>query len=201
MGTKTPHRRAGTIPDWVHFADFIAFSTPEDSLENLNRLKIKKTIYHGEVIANEGQLIVDFPEKKHKPLPNSVILAKKYEPQDFTIDIGSEYAGKNVFVRVMGLQDGIETKELVEIMYTEDGTLHPIPERDISKLVVVGRHEASKGNVGKGFVKGIILQINEYLMSPEIKGSTRTVSKPAGIVRMDSQYADSPGGHASNIND
>jgi len=141
-------------------ANLVVISAPGDSPENLDRFKVEKTIYNGQIVFNEDKLLVEFPKRKYDfEILNSVKLAKKYEPKDFTIDLGPKYAGKEVPVRVIEIQSGtIETKERIEKMYTEDGTLNSIPERDILKAFVIGRHDGlrvSKGNVGYGFVKGI----------------------------------------------
>jgi adenine deaminase len=158
-----------------YFANLVVISAPGNSPENLDKFKICKTFYSGRIVFNEGELcdqLKNYPEEKYDlKILNSVSLAKKYEPKDFTINLGPKYASKEVQVRVIQVKDGtIETKELLERMYADKyGVLDPDPEKDISEAFVVGRHAASKGNVGRGFIKGIgIKKKTPYAISSSI---------------------------------
>jgi len=151
-------KRGAIEEDYV--ADLVVISTPDNTSKTLKRFKVDKTVYNGHLVVNNGELVTDLPEKKYgSDILNSVNLAKKYEPKDFTINIGLEYAKKKAQVRIIGLQnDKLETKELIEEMYTENGILHPNLEKNILKAFVIGRHDGlvtSKGNVGYGFIKNM----------------------------------------------
>lgn len=139
-------------------ADLVVISTPGQSEKNLYKFTVEKTILDGKLVFSREEGLKPFPERKYEPdVLNSVKLAKRYEPEDLTINLEPKYANKEVQVRVIEVKDGtIETKELIEKMYTDkDGILYSDPERDILPTFVIGRHAASKGNVGCGFVKGI----------------------------------------------
>jgi len=140
-----------------YIADLVVISTRNQTEKTFDRFEVDKTIWNGKLVFSRDEGLVYSPKKKFEPVSNSVNLAKKYEPKDFTINLGPKYASKEVPVRVIGVEDEtIETKELIEKMYTDkDGILHSDPEIDILPAFVVGRHSASRGNVGRGFVKGI----------------------------------------------
>jgi adenine deaminase len=153
-------------------ANLVVISTPDQSEKNLYKFKVEKTILDGKIVFNREKGLIYFPEKKFRPdVSNSVKLAKKYEPKDFTINLGQKYVERGVQVRVIEVEDGtIETKELIEKMYTDKyGILHSDPERDILPAFAIGRHATSRRNVGCGFVKGIgIKKKTPYAISSSV---------------------------------
>ena len=74
------------------------------------------------------------------------------EPEQFAIKAPPDVA--ECSVHVIEVRDGrIDTERSVERMKIVRGLLHADPKRDLCKLAVIERHQAS-GNVGLGFVRG-----------------------------------------------
>jgi len=119
--------------------------------DNFQDLKIKKVFRGGQLVAQDGKLMPGLFTPREVPLRSSINVAPTYL-EHFQI----KAEGKRV--RVIGLTpQQVETQALVEEVKIEDGQAVADVERDILKLAVIERHQAS-GNIGLGFVKGFGLQ-------------------------------------------
>lgn len=129
-----------------YFADLVV-------IDNLKDVNISMVFKNGELVAKNGQLLYDSPMQSDIKIRGSVNIRWLAE-SDFHIraDNGKYKA------HVIGLiPDKIVTNHLIEEIEVTDGLVQPDIERDILKLVVIERHNAS-GNIGKGLVKGFGLK-------------------------------------------
>jgi adenine deaminase len=127
-------------------ADLVAF----DSLEDFRARMVFKD---GVLIAQDGQLLVDYPGTT-PPARDSVNI-KWLTAEDFLIPAPASPSGK---IRVIeARQDSIITGERIVSPKVEGGYCVSDLERDIVKVFVIERHTGS-GNIGKGFISGLGLK-------------------------------------------
>lgn len=127
-----------------HRADLVVF-------DNFQDLKVKKVFRDGQLVAQDGELMPGVFAPREVPLRSSINMARIYAG-DFQIKAEGQRA------KVIGLTpQQVETRRLVEEVKVEDGLAVADVERDILKVAVIERHQAS-GNIGLGFVKGFSLK-------------------------------------------
>jgi adenine deaminase len=120
-------------------------------LDDLRAVSVKTTIHEGEVVAQDGALVVDL-EAEEPPsfLTGSVHLAPLTE-SDFRLD------PKKATEAVVAIPGQIVTgKERVEPRIENDSAIAD-PEQDLLKLACVERHHAT-GRVGVGYIMGFGLR-------------------------------------------
>jgi adenine deaminase len=128
-----------------YFADLVAF-------ESLEQIKVRKVFKNGEHVADNGKPCWDPPERPRMALRSSVNI-KWLEGEEFKIE-----AKNKAKIRVIELlEDQLLTKAIEMEPKVEDGLVVSDPERDLLKLCVIERHQAS-GKMGYGFVKGFGLR-------------------------------------------
>ena len=104
----------------------------------------------GELIAEDGRLLVTITPPHVKPLPRSVNVRR--DPVDFRIPAQGQR------VRVIGsLENQLVTEHRIMDARIVNGYAVADVERDMLKMAVIERHKAS-GNMGKGFISGIGLK-------------------------------------------
>jgi len=121
-------------------------------LKSLENISIETVIANGLAVARDGKLIVDIPDYHYpESVRKTVRLHKKLDENDFKIKID----GKDRFrVRVIEVLEGKTlTRETIVEMENKKGFLEAESAKDLSKVAVVERHNAS-GRIGLGFVKG-----------------------------------------------
>lgn len=122
-------------------------------LENLTKVKVKMVFINGELVAKDGETVVELNGFKYPEWAiKSVRVAKKFVPEDFSIKAPM----KNGLVRVRiieAIAGSVLTKAIIEKLPVKNGCIYPDPGKSIYKLAVIDRHKAS-GNIGLGFVKG-----------------------------------------------
>ena len=125
-------------------ADLVVF-------DNFHDLNIKKVFRGGQLVAQDGKLMPGVFMPREVPLRSSINVARIYL-EDFQIKAEGKRA------KVIGLTpQQVVTQRLVEEVKIEDGLAVADVGRDILKLAVIERHQAS-GNIGLGFVKGFGLK-------------------------------------------
>ncbi|HHY45751.1 MAG TPA: adenine deaminase [Firmicutes bacterium] len=134
-------------------------------LRDLAGVDVAKVIVDGELVAEDGRLLVELPRPEYPDFArHSVHLKKQLEPEDFVIraepgpvrpggEGGAE--GATVRVRAMGIIEGkVGTQNVVvSLSVGRDGTIPASVDLDVAKAAVVERHHAT-GSMGLGFVKG-----------------------------------------------
>lgn len=127
-----------------YYADLVAF-------ESLSDIKVRKVFKNGKLVAEDGEATWQLPERPRMALRGSVNI-QWLEGDEFRIP------ARGRRVRVIELMpDQLLTRGLVEEALIEDGLCLADTERDILKLFVIERHQAS-GKMGKGFVRGFGLR-------------------------------------------
>ncbi|MCR5266690.1 MAG: adenine deaminase [Cyanobacteria bacterium RUI128] len=119
--------------------------------DNLKDFKPKLVIKSGEIVAKDGQLVIDVDNKEVPKLRGSVNV-KWIEDDDFKIPAKSDTA------KVIEIVPGtLLTKEIISKLKIVNGFAESDTENDILKIMVFERHRAT-GNIGKGFIKGFGLK-------------------------------------------
>ncbi len=127
-----------------YWADFLV-------LDDLEKFVVRQVYKKGKLVAKEGRYLGEKPA--HTPQPRSTMNLRYQAPDDFKVM--AEGARKIRVIEIVPNQ--IITREALEKPKVNDGEVVSDPARDILKLVVLERHQAT-GNVGVGFVRGFGLQ-------------------------------------------
>ncbi|GAB4559509.1 MAG: adenine deaminase [Anaerolineae bacterium] len=124
-------------------ADLVVF-------DSFHELKIDSVYRGGQRVAVRGQM-VPWPAHPHPPSTRSSMNVAIDR-----LDLAIEARGRRV--RVIGIIPGqLTTQHLIERAPVQDGLAVSDPQRDLLKIAVIERHQAS-GNIGKGFVRGFGLK-------------------------------------------
>ncbi len=127
-----------------YWADFLV-------LDDLQKFVVREVYKKGKLVAEKGRYLGEKPE--HTPQPRSTMNLRYHAPNDFKVQ--AEGARKIKVIEIVPNQ--IITRQALEMPTLRDGEIVSDIERDILKLIVVERHQAT-GNVGVGFVRGFGLQ-------------------------------------------
>ncbi|MBU1155026.1 MAG: adenine deaminase, partial [Proteobacteria bacterium] len=132
-------RRGAVAPGWR--ADLVV-------LEDLKGFQVRQVYHAGELVAQEGRCLhpctTAFPDVARNTMHLAPLVAESFQKK-----AGGPKA------RVIGLVEGqIITKSLVEDTPQQDGFLAADSSRNLARLAVVERHQAS-GRIGFGLVKGL----------------------------------------------
>lgn len=134
--------RGAVAPNFV--ADLVV-------LDDLNMFKVESVYKEGELVAQDGRLLVDAPTFTFTGVTDTVHIGN-IDEDDLRLP------GKPGLIEVIGIEPGqITTKHLQEEASIKDGEIVADPVRDLLKLIVIERHHAS-GKVGLGIVKGFGLR-------------------------------------------
>jgi adenine deaminase len=120
-------------------------------VDSLKRFTVRTVFKSGKIVAEDGEMVVSRPRIPDVILRSSINI-KWLAPEDF--DIRAE--GKRVRV-INIIPDQITTRSTVERAKIENGMLVADAERDLLKIAVVERHQASD-NIGLGVVRGFGLR-------------------------------------------
>ena len=127
-----------------YFADLVAF-------ESLDKLDVKKVFKNGTLVAEDGEARWDPPARPRMMLRGSVNI-KWLEGNEFEVPA----RGKKIHVIELQ-QEQLITRKAVDNARVENGMVVADPSRDLNKLAVIERHQAS-GKMGFGFVRGFGLR-------------------------------------------
>lgn len=120
-------------------------------LDDLEQCHATRVYCAGRLVAVEGQAL-ELEEQVRRPkMLRGSINVHWMEPEHFAIAAPRDGQFDVHVIEV--LDDHIDTRRSIERMRARGGQLHADPKRDLCKLAVVERHQAS-GNVGLGFVRG-----------------------------------------------
>ncbi len=120
-------------------------------LEDLNACKVSRVYHAGKLIAQDGKAIGQAIEKPQPQTLRSSINLHWVEPEDILIKAPSTSACDVHVIEV--IEDRIDTERAVESIQPTNGCLSADPSRDLAKIAVFERHQAS-GKIGLGFVRG-----------------------------------------------
>ena len=133
-GAIAPGRRA----DLVVFDDFEHF-------------RIHRVYRSGKLVARDGRILPGDREPSRPPIRNTMNVSWS------RVDLRVPSRGKTRVRIIQVVPDQLVTHEVIETARMENGLFVADPERDILKLAVIERHQAT-GNVGLGFVRGFNLK-------------------------------------------
>jgi adenine deaminase len=120
-------------------------------LDDLEQCRVRRVYTAGRLVAADGEALeLDEPVRKPSMLRGSINV-HWVEPEHFAI--AAPHGGEFDVHVIEILDDRIDTRRSIERLRAAGGQLHADPNRDLCKLAVVERHQAS-GNVGLGFVRG-----------------------------------------------
>ena len=136
LGSITPGR----------YADIIISS-------DLTELPIELVISGGEVLAENGRLIVDLPPYDYPDFAKGTVkLGKRLQTADF--DIAAPAGAAQVKVRTIGVvENQAPTRALEHDLSVQDGLVNMDMVQDVCQIALVERHRAS-GDITNGFVSG-----------------------------------------------
>lgn len=138
LGSITP----GKCADIVFFND-------------LNKIDVTRVIIDGDVVAEDGEMIIDVPEYTYPEwATHSVHVKENITKDSFKIE-----ASKDV-VKVHAMEiipANVVTKDVAVTLHAKDGYLESDLEQDVLKTVVFERHH-NTGTKGFGFTKGFGIQ-------------------------------------------
>lgn len=120
-------------------------------VDNLTDLNIEKIWVHGELIVQNGDLLIDSEEELS--FENSFNVNKKVA-NDFDVTVNNDSSGDGVAtVNVIGVNDGeLITQNIEENVSIKNNVLQSDIKKDILKIAVVNRY--GDNTVTNGFVKG-----------------------------------------------
>ncbi len=120
-------------------------------LDNLEDFRPQMVIKNGEVVAQNGEMIVSVKEKTLSSLRGTVNI-RWLDKDDLKIKAEGDT------VKAIEVTSGLLVTKSVEAKVNiEDGYAVSNVDDDVLKILVIERHKAS-GNIGKGFVKGFGLK-------------------------------------------
>jgi adenine deaminase len=120
-------------------------------LDDLKNINVEMVYKNGVIVAAKGKLVWDVGDQEPPRLRRSVNITW-LDPEDFQVKARGDQ------MNVIGvIPDQIITKHLVEETKVEDGLAVPDIDRDIAKISIIERHNASDVTA-IGFVKGLGLK-------------------------------------------
>lgn len=110
-------------------------------------------IAKGEIIAENGQLVIRHPRHRHPAwVRNSVHLKRNIKPADFALKAGRGVS--RVRANVIGvIENQAPTHHLTMELPVQNGEVEADPDRDLAKLALVKRHNGT-GGIQVGLVSG-----------------------------------------------
>jgi adenine deaminase len=125
-------------------------------LDDLEKCRVARTYQSGKLMALDGEYVDGESRRPHTSILRSTVNVHYLELEHLAVNVNG--AGDTVKVHVIEvLDESIVTRRSVAEMPVVGGRLNADPRRDLAKLAVIERHQAS-GNIGLGFVRGLGLQ-------------------------------------------
>jgi adenine deaminase len=121
-------------------------------LEDLKSCRVRRVYQAGKLVAEDGVCVYEPPMVRRQPILRSTINVPWLEPKDFRVSCPNDTTPRVHVIEMIA--DQINTGRSIEPMTVEDGNVVADPSRDIAKVAVVERHQAS-GRIGLGFVRGL----------------------------------------------
>jgi len=123
-------------------------------VEDLMNFKAEMVIAKGQIIAENGKLMIDLPAVKYpKWATKSVHLKRTLKPQDFALRTRAA-TGSEINAHVIGvIENQAPTRHLKMKVIAQDGEVKSDLKRDLAKIALVERHRAT-GKVTVGLVNG-----------------------------------------------
>jgi len=120
-------------------------------LEDLSRCRVTRVYRGGELVAEDGVAIDRHADKRKLPVLRSSVNVQWLEEEQFRVAAPADQPCAVHVIEV--LEDRIDTLRSVARMTPVDGEMCADAARDLAKIAVIERHQAS-GRTGLGFVHG-----------------------------------------------
>jgi adenine deaminase len=123
-------------------------------VDDLAEFKVTQVIANGRVVARDGRYLGELAAPAYPDyFFNTIKIARMTVPEDFAVEAPVSTDG-TAKVRVIGVNEGsLVTEERHLELAVSDGKVYADPNRDVMKIAVLDRYEAS-GHIGKAFVQG-----------------------------------------------
>jgi adenine deaminase len=129
------------------------------TIADLAKLEIDMVFYRGKLVARQGKPLFSLPPVT--PELTDTVRIKPLTAESVSLRApvvsGRSNLAAETFPVIEIIPGQIITRKVIQKMRAVDGLVMPDAERDILKLVVVERHQAS-GNIGVGLVQGFGLK-------------------------------------------
>jgi len=125
------------------------------TITDLPELEIDMVFYQGKMVARQGKALFSLP--RVAPELTDTVRIKPLTVESLSLRAKRGDLGEENYPVIQIIPEQIITRKAMEKMRVVDGVVMPDVERDILKLVVVERHNAT-GNIGLGLVKGFGLK-------------------------------------------
>ncbi|MFQ5873719.1 MAG: adenine deaminase C-terminal domain-containing protein, partial [Dehalococcoidia bacterium] len=137
LGSLTPGRNASVV-----------------FFEDLRGFRVARVVADGEVVAEGGQYTGDLSAPNYpKSAYEAMHVKAPLVAEDFRI--AGPAVRSEVMINVIGIREGsLLTEHQVGELPVTEGEVRADPARDLAKIAVIDRHEAS-GRVGLGFIRGL----------------------------------------------
>jgi adenine deaminase len=121
---------------------------------DLSTFEVTDVVADGRVVVRDGEYVGELSKPSYPAsFRETMHVGRRLEPSDF--EIAAPGSAVSVEVRVIGVHEGsVRTDELLEQLNVRDGRLEAEGARDLAKICVIDRHEASS-RIGRGFVRGL----------------------------------------------
>jgi adenine deaminase len=120
-------------------------------LEDLKNCRVSQVYHAGALIAQDGKPMGKSVEEQSSQTLRSSINLHWVEPEHLQIKAPSDGPCDVHVIEV--IEDRIDTERSIESITPTDGCLQADPKRDLAKIAVFERHQAS-GKIGLSFVRG-----------------------------------------------
>jgi adenine deaminase len=120
-------------------------------VDDLERFNIRRVYQAGRLVAEDGNPVELNAVRPKSPFLRSSVNVRTLSEEDFAFKAVNPEPNRVHVIEV--LENRIDTERTVESMTPRDGCLHADPARDICKITVIERHQAS-GKIGRGLVRG-----------------------------------------------
>lgn len=122
-------------------------------LDDLEDFSVSNVIIDGQMVAEEGELVVELSEPDYPEyMRDSINLKRRVKPADFVFESDKAEETKVRAIRVF--EGKIISEEKVDTLPVKDSEIQLVPEKDILKAGVVERYGKTDLNIGKGFIEG-----------------------------------------------
>lgn len=120
-------------------------------IDDLANGRVTRVYQAGRVVAEDGVALDHDADKRRRHVLRSSVNVAWLEPDQFAIAAPDDTPCR---VHVIEVAEGrIDTRRSIETIEPKGGHLLADPQRDLAKVAVIERHQAS-GNIGLGFVRG-----------------------------------------------
>jgi adenine deaminase len=123
-------------------------------IRDLQAFEVTDVIADGQVVVRDGEWVANLRRPSYPTsFRETMRVGRALDANDFSIRAPRMVAPFRT--RVIQVHEGtVRTDEVIDELSSDDGHIHAAGERDLAKICVIDRHNAS-GRIGRGFVRGL----------------------------------------------